>query len=53
MPSKSTSYTKINNGPWQLVYSEEFETRKVALAREKYLKSHAGRDWIREKLEGR
>lgn len=46
LPSKSTSYTKINHGPWQLAYSEKFETRKEAMDREKYLKSHVGRDWL-------
>lgn len=50
LPSKSTSYTKINHGPWQLVYSERFETRSEALTREKFLKSHFGRNWIREKI---
>ncbi len=41
------SYTKLNKGPWKLVYQEQYETREEALRREKYLKSHHGRDWLR------
>jgi putative endonuclease len=35
-------------GSWKMVYFEEFETRKEALVREKYLKSAAGRKFIRK-----
>ena len=42
------SYTKLNKGPWRLAYQEKFQTRKEALKREKELKSHRGRDWLRE-----
>lgn len=41
------SYTKLNKGPWKLVYQEQYETRQEALKREKYLKSHHGRDWLK------
>ena len=41
------SYTAKNKGPWKLVYKEVFKTRTEALKREKYLKSHVGRDYIR------
>ena len=34
--------------PWLLVYHEEFKTRVEAMKREKELKSHKGRDFIRE-----
>jgi putative endonuclease len=34
--------------PWELVYYEEFVTREQALKRERYLKSAAGRRFIRE-----
>jgi putative endonuclease len=44
------SYTN-NKGPWILIYKEEFQTRKEALAREKWLKSGVGRDWIRENIK--
>jgi putative endonuclease len=32
--------------PWTLVYSEEFESKKMAMLREKHLKSAAGRNFI-------
>lgn len=50
LPVKSKSFTFKNCGPWELVYKEEYETRKLALEREKSLKSHRGRDWLKEKL---
>ena len=40
------SYTK-GKGPWELIHSENYLTRSEALAREKYLKTGAGRDWIK------
>jgi putative endonuclease len=36
--------------PWELVYFEEFETRAEAMAREKFFKTGAGRDWLKRKL---
>ena len=33
--------------PWQLIHYEEFKTRSEAMKREKELKSHKGRDFIR------
>ncbi|OGH15197.1 MAG: hypothetical protein A3H50_00700 [Candidatus Levybacteria bacterium RIFCSPLOWO2_02_FULL_37_10] len=50
LPSRTRSYTKINMGPWEIVYNEKFTNRQDALKREKYLKSHHGRDWLREIL---
>lgn len=47
LPSKKGSYTRINKGPWRLVYHEVFNTRGEAIMREKYLKSHRGRDWLK------
>lgn len=39
--------------PWELVYSEEYETRSEAMKREKYLKSYPGRKWLfTDKLGG-
>ncbi|MBM3186049.1 MAG: GIY-YIG nuclease family protein [Bacteroidetes bacterium] len=32
--------------PWELVLSEEFNTRSEALNREKWYKTGVGRDWI-------
>lgn len=34
--------------PWELIYSEEFESRIEARKREKYLKSGVGREYIRD-----
>lgn len=39
--------------PWELVHLEEFQTRSESMKREKELKSHHGRNFIREKLNGR
>ncbi len=33
--------------PWKLIYYETFETRSEAMKREKELKSHQGREFIR------
>ena len=51
LPVKTKSYTYKNNGPWKSVLREEYMTRQEALAREKELKSHKGRDWLKIKLE--
>ena len=42
----SRRYTHRQEGLWNLVYSEEKETRSEAMMREKYLKSGQGRKWI-------
>jgi putative endonuclease len=39
-------FTK-NRGPWKLIYSEVFDTRKEAMAREKYFKTGVGRDFLK------
>lgn len=36
--------------PFKLVYSEQFQTREEAIAREKYFKSAAGRRFLKKKL---
>ena len=36
--------------PWELVYFEEFQSRSEAMIREKQLKSHKGRDYIRSAI---
>ena len=33
--------------PWEIIYTEEFESKKDALIREKQLKQGKGREWIR------
>ena len=39
-----------NFRPWELVFSKEFSTKSEALKREKELKSHQGRDFIRQQI---
>ena len=36
--------------PWEILHTEEYETKKAALEREKQLKGGQGRKWIREIL---
>jgi len=43
-------YTK-RHIPWVLIHSEEFDTRESARKREKYLKSAAGRRYIKQLFE--
>ena len=38
-------------GPWKLVYSEQFQTRKEAEAREKFFKTGKGREFLQYKLK--
>ncbi len=33
--------------PWEIIYSEAFDTRAAALDRERYFKTAAGRRWIK------
>jgi putative endonuclease len=40
-------FTK-GKGPWEVIYTKEFETRAMAMAHEKYLKTGAGRDFIKK-----
>lgn len=42
------SYTARFAGEWLMVYSEEVADRKVALAREKQLKSYQGRKFLEQ-----
>ena len=36
--------------PWKLIYYEEFTTRSSAMKKEKEMKTHQGRDFIRKKI---
>ena len=38
--------------PWQLIYTEKYIDKKSAVKQEKYLKSHAGRKWLKSKFMG-
>jgi putative endonuclease len=51
LPSKKKSFTFKNSGIWILVYSEEFETRREAMLREKQLKTYQGRKSIRDLIK--
>lgn len=44
------SYTSRFDGGWQLIYSEEAQSRAQALVRERQLKSHKGRDFVRKHI---
>ena len=39
-------FTRRYPGQWELLYSEEFQTRSEAIKREKWLKSGVGRAWL-------
>jgi putative endonuclease len=43
-------YTSLHT-PWELVIVEEFETRSLAMRREKWYKTGVGREWINEQLK--
>lgn len=47
------SYTRVNKGFWVVVYKETFENKSEAMVREKFLKSHVGRNWLKSKLLAR
>jgi len=52
LPTKSSGYTYKNKGPWKLVYKEVMPTRKAAMIREKALKEHQGRQFIKRLIMG-
>jgi putative endonuclease len=37
-------------GPWRLVYSEKFESRREAEIREKFFKTGKGREFLKNKI---
>ncbi len=43
-------YTARFDGEWQLIHSEEVDTRQQALIREKQLKSFRGREFVKQQL---
>ena len=47
--SKNTFTSKFR--PWRIVYTEEFETKKEAMNREKQLKTGAGRKFVWDLIE--
>lgn len=44
--TKKSSFTSLNSGRWELVYTEKYQTRKEGLEREKQLKTQKGREFI-------
>ena len=44
--------TTYRNGPWEVILSKEFKTRKEALNFEKYLKTGKGREWLERARRG-
>jgi len=47
-PSNTFSkYTKKFSGKWTIIYSEEHDSQKIAMQRERELKSGKGREWIK------
>ena len=46
-------YTAKNKGPWKVKYQETAETREDAIKKEKYLKSHSGRNYIKSIINTR
>jgi putative endonuclease len=42
-----TTFSTKRGNNWRLVYSEEYSTRSEAMKRERYLKTGAGRDFLR------
>ena len=44
---KISKYTSKMLGPWRLVHSEQFDSRSLAMKRERWLKSGVGRDWAK------
>ncbi|OGM99100.1 MAG: hypothetical protein A2817_01225 [Candidatus Yanofskybacteria bacterium RIFCSPHIGHO2_01_FULL_39_8b] len=48
--SGNSSWTR-NNGPFQFVYQEEYQTKTEAIKREKFLKSGQGRKFLDQILK--
>lgn len=43
----ATKGWSVRYRPWEVVYTEEYELKSEAMRRERELKSHRGRDFIR------
>ncbi|MEZ5104633.1 MAG: GIY-YIG nuclease family protein [Draconibacterium sp.] len=50
---KSNTHWTAKFQPWIIVYSEEYDSKTLALKREKQLKSYRGRQFIRELIAGK
>ena len=49
--NKKNSFTSKQKGEWIIIYKEEFVSRKLAIKREKELKSYRGRIFIRKNID--
>jgi len=43
---EGTQYTKRHRGPWKCVYTEKYETRSLAMIRQKQIKDKKSRKYI-------
>ena len=48
--NKLLSFWTKRGREWKLIYSEEWQDKKEAYKREKWLKSGVGRDFVKQKL---
>ena len=48
--ARGTSFATKSRGPWKLIYYEAYAEREDAEGREKFLKSGAGRRFLRAQL---
>ena len=48
---RGASFATKSRGPWKLIYYEAYTEREDAEGREKYLKSGAGRRFLRSQLQ--
>jgi putative endonuclease len=49
--SRGDSLATLHRGPWKLIYYEAYLEQSDALGRERYLKSGAGRRFLRSQLK--
>lgn len=47
---RGTSYWTYRNGPFRLIYQEQYADKEFARKREKFLKSGRGREFLKRKL---
>ncbi|MCL5094081.1 MAG: GIY-YIG nuclease family protein [Patescibacteria group bacterium] len=45
-------FTAHFQGQWKLIYKEEAANRSIAIARERELKSHQGRNFLKQYIPG-
>ena len=57
LPSRLLSHNELGTSnwtkryrPWELIYKEEYSTKRAAMQREKELKSGVGREFIRKNI---